>query len=136
MRFEDIKTGETVFLLTSVNLGYGLRKKVFFIPKKVTKTTKTQFTLEDGKRYKKSTGREIGGNGGCYPIGSSYFNRPIKDDSAELLLFIKKKNAIVNLNALLSVVRLPISDGFSMQDLSKLTEDLEQFKKKYSNIFK
>ena len=72
--FENIKVGDTVYKAVQVGvsiyqlgvgvriyqLGGGKHLKSFYLPVKVTKTTKTQFTTEDGNRYKKDNGREIG----------------------------------------------------------------------------
>jgi hypothetical protein len=62
-KFEDIKEGDTVYVHQAVRHGFN-SNRYFYIPMKVVKTTKTQFTCENDKRYKKDNGYEIGGNYG------------------------------------------------------------------------
>ena len=58
MKFENIKVGDTVFTQKKVSYGWNLAE-FFYISEKVTKVTKTQFTVESGDRYKKD-GVKIG----------------------------------------------------------------------------
>ena len=57
---ENIKEGDTVYRKAYVSSWY-YPEKSFYIPIAVIKTTKTQLTVKGGKKYNKSTGKEVGG---------------------------------------------------------------------------
>ena len=52
MKFENIKVGDTVFFKDSVAYSWNGGKD-FFIPQKVIKVTKKQFTLENKEKCRK-----------------------------------------------------------------------------------
>lgn len=58
MEFENIKVGDTVYIKKEVTIGWN-EGRLFTIPIKVIRVTKTQFTTEGSARYKKD-GRKIG----------------------------------------------------------------------------
>ena len=60
MNFRDIKVGDTVYIKSTVRVGWHV-EKAFTVPRKVTKITATQFAIETGERYMKGTGFRIGG---------------------------------------------------------------------------
>jgi len=57
--FENIKVGDKAFVKEYVKTGWASGKQ-FQIEKPVIRTTKTQFVVEGGQRFKKDGGREIG----------------------------------------------------------------------------
>ena len=59
--FEDVKVGDTVYTQDKVWLSYNQMGR-FWTPKKVARVTKTQFILEDGTRFHKKNGNEVGNN--------------------------------------------------------------------------
>ena len=96
MKFENIKIGDTVFIQKTVLCG-GRDEKPFYVPEKVIKVTSTQFTIEDGGRYKKDNGVKIGGAySGCARLEGEKIdyssNILVSDETAQMNLFIRKIN--------------------------------------------
>ena len=96
MKFENIKIGDTVFIQETVSCGWRDGQS-FYLPKKVMKVTSTQFTIEDGGRYKKVNGLKIGGaycecaklDGEKKEYSSNIL---VSDETAQMNLFIRKIN--------------------------------------------
>ena len=59
--FENIKVGDTVLTYERVRVGWNA-SRYFLTPKKVTRLTKTQFVTEDGRKFSKNDGYEVGGD--------------------------------------------------------------------------
>lgn len=82
-KFENIKEGDTVYVNQSVRYGFN-SERWFYIPIKVIKITKTQFTCENTKRYQKDSGREIGGG---YQDRANLESRDVFDQMKEMREF-------------------------------------------------
>jgi hypothetical protein len=84
-KFENIQVGDTVFVETPVRISYS-SNIWFFIPTTVIKTTKTQFTTKDGRRFKKMNGSEIGNASTlAYNVGDK-IKKYTKDGTQEELI--------------------------------------------------
>jgi len=80
--FENIKVGDKAFVKEYVKTGWASGKQ-FQIEKPVIRTTKTQFVVEGGQRFKK--------DGGC-EIGHSYERATLSGvDESESMNILKKK---------------------------------------------
>lgn len=93
--FEDIKVNDIVYTQDAVYPGNRETHK-FWTPKKVTKVTKTQFTLDDGTQFKKGDGVEIGTpfyKREARKLGDYYGRKMVKDQSEEKEEFVKKVHA-------------------------------------------
>ena len=92
-KFENIQKGDTVY--TEKFVTYGLYiKKYFYVPEKVIKVTKTQFTVESGTKYRKD-GSQMGKSfGKAYFLGdkAGFLSgaRIIKDETDEMKAFKEK----------------------------------------------
>ena len=71
-KFIDVKVGDIVYYNKEVKYGFQ-QYKLFFIPTKVTRVTKTQFVLENGKKCRK--------NGGVIKEYNSVYNLGEKIDN-------------------------------------------------------
>lgn len=128
--FEDVKIGDIVFY--SREVGYWSNRKWFSIPTKVTKVTKTQFTCENGSRYFKQGGSQVG--------GSSYMDKAFKEGEDEtqkmqefeshLSLIYKLKNAIFELQSKSNEMKTSNTDKSEMQNLLKY---ITKFKERLKN---
>jgi hypothetical protein len=88
--FDDIKESDVVYVRGCVSYGFN-SNRYFYLPVNVTKTTKTQFTCSNGKRYAKDSGRQIGGGyGDCARFASDN----VTDESFDMKEFSKKASAI------------------------------------------
>ena len=87
--FDNIQPGDNVFLLRRVRINRN-SNKFFLVPNPVTKTTKTQFTIENGSRFKKSDGSQIGGNNTAWNEGDNLWGcsgRPVEDETEKMKAF-------------------------------------------------
>lgn len=73
----DINVGDKLYTLICLSYkhgwGYSTFEKSFELEVEVVKTTKTQFTCSNGKRYYKRNLSEIGANGRVYRKGDKSF---------------------------------------------------------------
>lgn len=125
MKFENVKEGDTVYVHQGVRYGFN-SEKYFWIPMKVVKTTKTQFTCENDKRYQKDNGREIGGNYGDRVDAKS---EDVFDQRKELLEFKAKVKTITKAtNAIweLDKIRNRIKPEVDMKILEDFTVHAEK----------
>ena len=61
-KFDDVKVGDTVLhKVAGLRIGGFDTAPSFWVPVRVAKVTAMQFVVEDGRRYRKSDGRVIGG---------------------------------------------------------------------------
>jgi hypothetical protein len=79
---EKVQAGDKVFEAVEIRQGFGAPSR-FFLPRKVAKVTKTQLTLEDGRRFTKKTGASIGKDSVVYAEGESYWGYLIRDQTKE-----------------------------------------------------
>ena len=131
-KFKDVKIGDEIFVIESVSTGWRSSER-FFISKKVTKITKTQFTICDGSRFQKS-GRKIGGDyfEGAYLGGENQRQREVKDESIEMQEFKEKmrgRNQLIKLKDLLNFnhsYKLKIGEiAFIKNSMDKIIEVLD-----------
>ena len=129
MKFKDIKVGDTVFV--QQNVYYGIQNvKSFFVPKKVTKVTTTQFEIETGEKFRKKDGKKIGDYRYSYKEGDKYWDEYVKDESKELLLFKEKVKIARMCNKLLSSMKVVEDSKLTKDDLSEIHDDLLEVSKK------
>jgi hypothetical protein len=104
-KFKDIKEGDTVYIEETVRYGYH-RGQSFFVPVKVIKTTKTQFTVEDGYRFMKENGKGIKDLcGNAYFLGDQVrYKEFVTDQSKECNALKEKLKVVSGLNTLISRV--------------------------------
>lgn len=128
MKFKDIKVGDTVYV--EITVSYGWRSgKTFFVPKKVTKVTATQFVVESGHRFKKDRGSEIGEHR-CYAynLGDTpvYMSSPVSDQTSEMIAFKSKLSKERKIKSMFENLKMEPDSKFSVQELdsiiSKVTE--------------
>ena len=113
MKFENIKEGDTVYSHRGVRYGFN-SNRYFYVPVKVIKTTKTQFTCENNKRYQKDSGREIGGG---YSDRVSIGSKEVFDQRHEMKNFIfrvKKINTATDLIYNLDKIRNRVNPKIDM----------------------
>lgn len=110
--------GDIIFVKENVYYRGSYLYKSFFIPEKIIRVTKTQFTTESGKRFNQS------GRG----IGHSYFAYTDKEDqSNEKKMFekqVKLANQIYTKLYNLSSVELSL---FDLDKLESLDNHLNEF---------
>ena len=88
--FENIRVGDIVYAHKGVRYGFN-NNKYFYVQVQVTRVTKTQFTCENDKRYKKDSGREIGGS---YGDRVEMRSMEVFDQTKEMNDFIRQMNKI------------------------------------------
>lgn len=126
-KFTNVKEGDTLYRRVSVGESWGIPTKltkVFTIPLKVTRTTATQFTLDNGERYKKDSGRGIGSSNHF-----TYLSWEGMDQTEQRNEYARGLNIINRVNQRL--VGISLTDysydkalSFS-QDFMKLMEELD-----------
>lgn len=123
----DINVGDTVYIQKRVRYGFSL-KRVFEVPAKVTRTTKTQFEV-GGKKYWKKNLSLVGGSSfqGCSLEG--------KDQTKEMKAFKTKLDKIQKLRGLIQ----DLNDGRGLHhkmpssSIEYLTNAIEKFLKETNN---
>lgn len=124
MKFENIKVGDTVVTQASVRYGWNSGKS-FYIPVAVKKVTPTQFTTENGKRFKKD-GRGIGDERfkNVYYLGdkSGYHgaNEIVKDQTKEMNYFISKLKLERSIIDSFEKLTLSVNSDFTIDQLNAL----------------
>jgi hypothetical protein len=131
-KFHDVKVGDTVFVPQTVSYDWN-KAKSFFIPKKVIKTTKTQFTVEPDIRFK-NDGKMIGGGYGefAYKEGDKYgyrLNEVVKDERNEMRLFREKLNLETEIRNIISSIKLVSDSDLTNGELLSIKTNLESIKK-------
>ena len=85
MNFFNTQVNDTLFIIKTIVID-GVQKR-FFVAQEVTKTTRTQITLENGERYKMETRRAVGKNCEFLTLGMFYskgaFYAEVTDQTAE-----------------------------------------------------
>ena len=85
MNFFNTQVNDTLFIIKTIVID-GVQKR-FFVAQEVTKTTRTQITLENGERYKMETRRAVGKNCEFLTLGMFYskgaFCAEVTDQTAE-----------------------------------------------------
>lgn len=126
MKFENVKEGDIIYVRKGVPYGFN-SARYFYIPVKVTKTTKTQFTCEDSKRYKKDSGFEIGGG---YSDRAYNESEDVFDQRKELLEFevvvskiVKARHVIYELDKIRNQIK-PDVDIKTMEEFIVHAEKL------------
>ena len=126
MKFENIKVGDTVFISEYVNYGWR-NAEDFWIPKKVDRITKTQFILDNGKRFKKD-GREIGDSwsearseGEKYRRISSIFET-VTDQTEEMNKFKIRINTERNIRDQFGKLNLEFNSSLTVEQVEKVQE--------------
>lgn len=134
MKFENIKTGDVVYTPRSIRYDWNLRK-TFYVPEKVIKVTKTQFTVESGNRYKKN-GSRIGNHyEKAYLLGDnmdpSHYATPslVKDQTEEMKAFETKLTLEKRFNSLSEGLTLKLNSNLSIQRLNEAVQKLCKIKK-------
>lgn len=125
MKFENVKEGDTVYVHQTVSYGFN-SNKYFYIPMKVVKTTKTQFTCENDKRYQKDSGREIGGG---YSDRVDAKSKDVFDQRKEMLEFkalVKILNKTTHLIYDLDKVRNRVKPGIDTKTLEDFNASAEK----------
>lgn len=97
---------------------YSFSTKSFFLPAKITRLTKTQFTTDSGNRYNK-TGSRIGDKGLWLPEA--------KDQTEEFKMFRAKTRLIDSLRYKVSNINL--SHDLSIEILTELKNVLNKIEK-------
>lgn len=124
-KFENIKVGDTVYLHRGVRYGFN-SDRWFYIPIEVIKTTKTQFTCNNTRRYQKDGGREIGGN---YHNRVDIKSEEVFDQTNEMVKFevqVKKANKAVNLLYELDKRRSSVSPFVDMKTIEDFIAPAEK----------
>lgn len=128
MDFEHIKKGDIAFIRVSVKYTYSYTK-YFYLPRKVTRITATQFTLENGYRYKKDNGYCIGHGGRAYKEGedAGYYGAPdlVRDQTKEYEAFKAKIEAEKGLNLLIAILsknKLKLNSKATMDEIRDISE--------------
>ena len=101
-KFKDIKAGDIVYVVRTIRYSWNGIKR-FYIPATVERTTKTQFIIKGGDRYKKDSGMLIGGEhyANAHYLGgkiSRYSDTEITDQTKERDEFVKIANAVSAIN--------------------------------------
>ena len=129
-KFENIKTGDIVYIKRRVSYGYN-KSKSFYVPVEVIKVTNTQFVTQGNHRFKKE-GNGIGDNryNEAYLEGEeiSWRNITIKDQTEEMRTFatkIKKEN---DFNDLVYGLRIPKNSTLSETELNEIYEAAQKIK--------
>ena len=133
MKFENIKVGDTVFTPKYVRYGYNRRER-FFIPQKVTKVTKTQFTVEDGDRFKKDSGIKIGGQfytqatyeGEDVSQPFSSEKEVVTDQTEAMNAFKMKLKAEKKINEIAKNIRCELNSNLTLLETLELVGKLEK----------
>ena len=85
MNFFNTQVNDTLFIIKTIVID-GVQKR-FFVAQEVTKTTRTQITLENGERYKMETRRAVGKNCEFFTLGMFTMNlgdyREVINETAE-----------------------------------------------------
>ena len=88
--FDDVQVGDTVVVPVTAASGsgrYAKFSKTFFLQHKVTKITKTQFTV-NGNRYMKRDGFRIGASGRVVKVGDFCNGQTVPNQSQEKQLSV------------------------------------------------
>ena len=129
MKFENIKVGDTVF--TEKCIRYGWQKaETFMIPEKVTKVTKTQFTVESGDRYQKK-GYKIGDTWArAYKEGDDrgLYGRkiPVCDETKQMEEFELKLKAEREFNLIAEKLKVDLNSNFNLDEIEGVLKKIEE----------
>ena len=122
MKFKDIKVGDVVYIQAGVRTGFAYREQMFWVPRKVHRLTPTQFILEGDRRYKKDSGKLVGGD---------YFNiaRNLGEDFGGGVVAnqVKEKNDLINRLSKLDFIRRVVEKikvSHDHHNLSEITEKM------------
>jgi len=132
MKFEKVKVGDIVFVQIGVSYGWN-NCETFFVPRKVARTTKTQFITEQNERFRKD-GRGLGdskysnvyikGEKPCY-----YSEKIVVDETKEMNEFISKLNLERNIKKDLEKLKLNYNSDLSTGELSEIECKLKEINK-------
>lgn len=128
-KFQDVKVGDIVILLQTVNYTV-LSSKCFYVPKKVVRVTKTQFVTENGSRYGKD-GFGIGPNRfkRVFKTGDTDFTgHVVSDESKEMSEFVEKLKIY---KRMISMAKELISENtinLSLDDLNSIESKIIDIK--------
>lgn len=132
MKFENIKTGDVVYTTRSIRYGWN-SAETFYVPEKVVKITKTQFTVESGNRYKKEGNRIGDGFDKAYFLGDnkSYFGKPdlVRDQTEEMKAFEMKLTLERKFNSLSEKLNLKLNSNLNIDQLNTSVQKLDEIKK-------
>lgn len=123
MKFENVKVGDIVYVEKSVNFGWR-NSKMFFIPEKVIRVSKTQFVTESKTRYKKN-GSEVGRYATyAYREGDkkNYFGGVIfvSDETKKMELFIHKLKLERDFNTLGQRMKVELDSDLTIEELEDM----------------
>ncbi len=105
---ENLKVGDTVFLMESISVGWSSQKS-FYIPVTIDRVTKTQVIIKN-KKFNKVNQREVGGGyRRCrfFLLGEKYGQSIVKDETNEMNEFKSKKRLLNKLNNLIDEIPKP-----------------------------
>lgn len=130
MKYKDIKVGDTVYVNMEIRYGFHI-SKIFYVPRKVIKITKTQFTVEKNRRFKKEDGREINSEKYCsYACkeGENFRGFIIKDETYEMKKFLYKIRLEQSIIQHFSDFKLKIDSSLSLKELEDIFSKIKQIK--------
>jgi ribosomal protein S24E len=133
MKFQDIKVGDEVFVGNSIRYGWNLGEE-FFIPEKVVRVTKTQFSTVSGRRFKKEYGQQIGSGtygANAYMEGdkkSHWSDDVIYDQTKEMEEFKKKISLERDVIQTLADINPSLNSGLSLKELAEIKKSLLEIK--------
>lgn len=132
MKFENVKVGDMVFVEETVKNGFHGGES-FYIPRRVTKESPTQFWVGD-YRYFKKDGKRIGVYGeyawqeGGNPIG--WRNETVTDQTAEMEAFKQKIAIQMQLRRKLEGLKLDRNSEKSLDEMNEILALVEQLETK------
>lgn len=130
-KFNDIQKGDVVYVPTRVNYGYRTNKS-FLIPFEIIKITKTQFTIKDGRRFKKN-GRIVmsGSWETAYRLGDDTgFGRKAIDQTTDFLAFKNKIRIENSIQELFSELSIELNSDYTFKELIEIKRISDQLKTK------
>ena len=129
-KFDDLKVGNTVMIEELVSYGWNTSES-FFIPKKVTRVTNTQFVINGDRRFKKD-GREIGYNkySNAYFLGDKYGWRTelVKDQTEEKKSFAEKIKLEVKIRTDIESLKINLNSDLNYEELVDLRNNILNIK--------
>lgn len=132
MKFNDLKVGDTVYILKAVKTSYNTGKS-FFIPQTVIKVMNTQFKLSDGANCMRTTGKVVGSVfDRCYFENSdnSYGRRIIEDQTEEYNNFKEQVEIEKRLRSRLESLSIKLGSNLGLSGVRQVEKLIKQLEAK------
>jgi len=131
IKFENIKVGDTVYVEKDVSYGWH-KAETFYLPKIVTKVTKTQLTVEGGRRFSKERGKEVGASFSyAKSLGDKKYyagGETVKDETNEMNIFKEKLKLEKSIREQIEGLNIEYNSGLKLDQLKSIERQLTVIK--------